>query len=122
MAKAARSFIVKTAISKPYLFFSTILLLGIRILRGQGKHDSIKEVRKEGVRWFGSVQSEKCEISMLRTELPNRRRGGPKRRFMDVVREDMQVGNWCNSVRCRGQGEIAMSDWLWQSLTRAAER
>ena len=47
------------------------------------------------MRWFGHVQrrySEYIGSRMLRLELPGRRpRGRPKKRFMDVVKEDMKV-------------------------------
>ncbi|KAI5624268.1 hypothetical protein C0J50_16161, partial [Silurus asotus] len=48
------------------------------------------KVREARLRWFGHVQSRDIwYISriMLRMEPPGR----PKRRFMDVVREDMQM-------------------------------
>ncbi|KAI5085738.1 hypothetical protein C0J45_24215, partial [Silurus meridionalis] len=54
--------------------------------------DTVREAR---LRWFGHVQRRDINYigrRMLRMELPGRRkRGRPKRRFMDVVREDMQV-------------------------------
>ncbi|KAF7710661.1 hypothetical protein HF521_009533 [Silurus meridionalis] len=53
------------------------------------------KVREARLRWFGHVQrSDMSYIGrrMLRMEPPGRRkRGRPRRRFMDVVREDMQV-------------------------------
>ena len=53
------------------------------------------KVREARLRWFGHVQRRNCEYigrRMLRLELPGRRsRGRPKRRFMDVVREDMKL-------------------------------
>ncbi|KAF3699483.1 hypothetical protein EXN66_Car015170 [Channa argus] len=53
------------------------------------------KVREDILRWFGHVQRRNCEYigrRMLRLELPGRRsRGRPKRRFMDVVREDMKL-------------------------------
>ena len=42
-------------------------------------------------------------LEMLMMELLNRRRGRPKRRIVDTVREDMQVVG--ATGRCRGQGE-----------------
>ncbi|KAF7642981.1 hypothetical protein LDENG_00246950 [Lucifuga dentata] len=52
------------------------------------------KVREARLRWFGHVQrrdSEHIGRRMLRLELPGRRpRGRPKRRFMDVVKEDMK--------------------------------
>ncbi|KAI5102710.1 hypothetical protein C0J45_8062, partial [Silurus meridionalis] len=54
--------------------------------------DKVREVR---LRWFGHVQRRDMGYigrRMLRMETPGRRkRGRPMRRFMDVVREDMQV-------------------------------
>ncbi|KAF7704096.1 hypothetical protein HF521_021168, partial [Silurus meridionalis] len=53
------------------------------------------KVREARLRWFGRVQRRDMGyISRreLRMETPGRRkRGRPKRRFMDVVRQDMQV-------------------------------
>ena len=47
------------------------------------------------MRWYGHVQRRNAEYidkRMLCSELPaKRRRGRPKARFMDVVREDMRV-------------------------------
>ncbi|KAI5625322.1 hypothetical protein C0J50_15181 [Silurus asotus] len=53
------------------------------------------KVREARLRWFGHVQRRDMNYigrRMLRMEPPGRRkRGRPRRRFMDVVREDMQV-------------------------------
>ena len=53
------------------------------------------KAREARLRWFGHVQRRDSEYigrRMLRLELPGRRpRGRPKRRFMDVVKEDMKV-------------------------------
>ncbi|XP_051788414.1 uncharacterized protein LOC127529327 [Erpetoichthys calabaricus] len=53
------------------------------------------KVREASLRWFGHVQRRDAGYigrRILRIELPGKRkRGRPKRRFMDVVREDMQV-------------------------------
>ncbi|KAI5628469.1 receptor tyrosine-protein kinase erbB-3 precursor [Silurus asotus] len=52
------------------------------------------KVREARLRWFGHVQRRDMNYigrRMLRMEPPGRRkRGRPRRRFMDVVREDMQ--------------------------------
>ena len=54
-----------------------------------------EKVRETRLRWFGHVQrrdSEYISGRMMRLELPGRRsRGRPKRRFMDVVKEDMKL-------------------------------
>lgn len=51
--------------------------------------------REAILRWFGYVQrrdSEYINRTILRLELPGRRpRGRPKRRFMDVVKEDIKL-------------------------------
>ncbi|KAI5085876.1 hypothetical protein C0J45_23571, partial [Silurus meridionalis] len=53
------------------------------------------KVREARLRWFGYVQRKDMSYigrRMLRMEPPSRsKRGTPRRRFMDVVREDMQV-------------------------------
>ena len=50
---------------------------------------------RDRLRWFGHVQRREREYigrRMLSLELPARRpRGRPRRRFMDVVKEDMKV-------------------------------
>ncbi|KAI5612237.1 hypothetical protein C0J50_0905, partial [Silurus asotus] len=73
------------------------------------------KVREARLRWFGHVQRGDMNYigrRMLRMEPPGRRkRGRPRRRFMDVVREDMQVvgvreadvkdrGVWRRMIRC----------------------
>ena len=52
---------------------------------------------KEGrLRWYGHVMRRDQEYvarKMMEMELPGKRRGRPKRRFLDVVKEDMgEVG------------------------------
>ncbi|KAI5613334.1 hypothetical protein C0J50_11694, partial [Silurus asotus] len=82
----------------------------LRFLLGVMKMDSIRNKFIRGtahlgcfgdkawearLRWFGHVQRRDMGYigrRMLRMETPGRRkRGRPRRRFMDVVREDMQV-------------------------------
>ncbi|XP_051793650.1 uncharacterized protein LOC127530564 [Acanthochromis polyacanthus] len=71
---------------------------GTAHVRGFG--DKIREAR---LRWFGHVQRRESEYigrRMLSFPLPGRRpRGKPKRKFMDVVKEDMKVVG----VRCSRQ-------------------
>ena len=54
-----------------------------------------EKAREARLRWFGHVQRRESGYigrRMLAMELPGRRQiGRPKRRFMDAVREDMQV-------------------------------
>ena len=74
--------------------------------------DKIREAR---LRWYGHLRrKDDCYIGrrMLRMELPGKRkRGRPKRRFMDVVKEDMAEvevteedrvdrNNWRRKIRC----------------------
>ena len=58
-----------------------------------GRHG--EKARETRLRWFERVHrgdSEYVDRRMLEMELPGRgRRGRPKRRYMDAVREDMQV-------------------------------
>ncbi|KAK3553456.1 hypothetical protein QTP70_003499 [Hemibagrus guttatus] len=53
------------------------------------------KVREARLRWFGNVQRRESEYigrRMLDMELPGRRqRGRPKRRYMDVINEDMKL-------------------------------
>ena len=70
------------------------------------------KARKAILRWFGHVQRRDIGRRMLRLELPGRRpKGRPKRRFMEVVKEDMKlVGvkdeqeedrvRWRQMIRC----------------------
>ena len=60
------------------------------------------KLREERLRWYGHMMRRKEEYigkRMLRIELPGRRkRGRPKRRFMDVVKEDMRVAGVTNDI------------------------
>ena len=63
------------------------------------------------MRWYGYVMRRDQEyvgIKMMETELPGkRRRGRPRRRFLDVVKEDMgKVGVKETDVETRWFGEI----------------
>ncbi|KAF7647393.1 hypothetical protein LDENG_00173020 [Lucifuga dentata] len=72
------------------------------------------KAREARLRWFGHVQRRDAGYigRMLKMELPGKRkRGWPKRRFIDVVRG--HAGGWCNRGRCRGQGEMETDDPLW---------
>ena len=54
------------------------------------------KMREDRLRWYGHVMSRDQEYvgrKMMEMELPGKRRGRPKRRFLDVVKEDMgEVG------------------------------
>ena len=81
-------------------------------VRGFG--DKVREARK---RWFGHVQRSDSEYigrRMLSFELPGRRpRGRPKRRFMDVMREDMKVVS--------AREEDAKDSARWRQLIRCGD-
>ncbi|MCI4385397.1 hypothetical protein PGIGA_G00049970 [Pangasianodon gigas] len=73
------------------------------------------KVREARLRWFGHVQRRESEYigrRMLGMELPGRRqRGRPKRRYMEVINEDMKLvgasvedaedrDRWIVMIRC----------------------
>ena len=62
-------------------------------------------VEKVRLRWFEHAQRRDGEYvgrRMMRLELPDRRpRGRPKRRFLDVVKEDMKLVGVKDRVRWR---------------------
>ncbi|KAK3521497.1 hypothetical protein QTP70_013319 [Hemibagrus guttatus] len=73
------------------------------------------KVREARLRWFGHVQRRESEYigrRMLDMKLPGRRqRGRPKRRYMDVINEDMKLvgarvedaedrDRWREMIRC----------------------
>ena len=68
--------------------FCEIILFGISILRLGMK------MREGRLRWYGHVMRRDQEYvgrKMMEMELPGkRRRGRPKRRFLDVVKEDIK--------------------------------
>ena len=76
-----------------------------------------EKVREARLRWFGHVQRRDSEYigrRMLELELPGKRsRGRPKRRFMDVVREDIKV------VGVRG--EDTENRVRWRKLIRCGD-
>ncbi|XP_061627969.1 uncharacterized protein LOC133477364, partial [Phyllopteryx taeniolatus] len=66
------------------------------LIRGTAKVRCFGDkVRESRLQWFGHVQRRESEYigrRMMRMELPGKRaRGRPKRRLMDVVREDMMA-------------------------------
>ncbi|XP_060743999.1 uncharacterized protein LOC132857897 [Tachysurus vachellii] len=67
-----------------------------KYIRGTAHVGSLGDkVREARLRWFGHVQRRESEYigrRMLDMELPGRRqRGRPKRRYMDVINEDMKL-------------------------------
>ena len=51
------------------------------------------KMREGRLRWYGHVmrRDQECvERKMMEMELPGKRRGRPKRRFLDVVKEDIE--------------------------------
>lgn len=85
------------------------------VIRGTTQTGRFGEKAREArLRWFGHVQRRDSPYigrRMLEMELPGRRqRGRPKRRFMDTVREDMQIVG----VRV----EDAENRERWKSMTR----
>ena len=88
-----------------------------KVIRGTTQTGRLREKAREArLRWFGHLQkrnSGDIGRSMVEMELPGRRRRGrPKRRYMDAVKEDMQ------SRRYREQVEMESSDSLWKPLKR----
>ena len=88
-----------------------------------------EKTREARLRWYGHVlRKDDGYIGrrMLRMELPGKRkRGRPKRRFMDVVKEDMaevevkeedadDSSNWRLKIRC--------GDPLWEKAERRRRR
>ena len=67
------------------------------------------------------MQSTNIDKRMLCLELPGkRRRGRPKTRFMDVVREDMRVVGVSDGYG--EQEKLETADPLWRPLMGAVER
>ncbi|XP_062865903.1 uncharacterized protein LOC134328668 [Trichomycterus rosablanca] len=85
------------------------------IIRGTAQVKQLGDkVREARLRWFGHVQRRDSEYigrRMLDMQLPGKRqRGRPKRRYMDAVREDMEVVG----VRT----EDAVDRVRWRRMTR----
>ena len=78
------------------------------------------------MRWFGHVYTRVEGYTgrgVLKMELPGkRRRGRPKRRFVDLVREDMQPGGCSDHGRHRVQKQIETDDLLWQLRWELAKK
>ena len=80
------------------------------------------KMREGRLRWYEHVMrrdQEYVERKMMEMELPGKRRGGrPKRRFLDVVKEDMgEVGVKETDVEDRKMWRI-----MWPSLTKGKGR
>jgi len=88
----------------------------------------MKEFIKETVQGAcvrGKIREERDAGSagrgVIKMQLPGRRmRGRPKRRFMDVIREDVRGGG--DGGRCRRQEEMEMEDLTSGLLMGAAEK
>jgi len=95
------------------------------LIRGTSKVSCLGvKMREARLRWFGHVLRRDCEYvgnRLLRMELPGkRRRGRPNRRYMDVIRGDMQAmgarvgdaldrGKWRRLIRC-GDPRLGATD------------
>ena len=68
------------------------------------------KMREGRLRWYGHVMRRDQEYvrrKMMEMELPGKRRGRPKRRFLDVVKEDMkEVGTKEMDIEDRKMGRI----------------
>ena len=85
-------------------------------IRGSAHVEQLgQKVREARLRWYGHVRRREVGYigrKMLEMELPGKRRKGrPKRRYMDAVREDMRAvgvteedaedrGRWKQMIRC----------------------
>ncbi|XP_061621461.1 uncharacterized protein LOC133474126 [Phyllopteryx taeniolatus] len=88
------------------------------LIRGTAKVRCFGDkVRESRLQWFGHVQRRESEYigrRMMRMELPGKRaRGRPKRRLMDVVREDMMAVG----VREEDAGDRLS----WKRMTRCGD-
>ena len=85
-----------------------------RYIRGTAQVGQFGEKTREArLRWYGHVLRKDDGYigrTMLRMELPEeRKRGRPKRRFMDVVKEDMA------EVEVTEEDTEDRSNWIWKS-------
>ena len=96
---------------------------------GQHRWESLERKLERQDRWYGHLRRKDDGYigrRMLRMELPGKRkRGRPKRRFMDVVKEDMAEvevteedtvdrNNWRRKIRC--------GDPWWEKAERRRRR
>ena len=85
-------------------------------IRGTVKVERLGMKMREGrLRWYGHVMRRDQEYvgrRMMEMELPGRRRGRPRRRFLDVVKDDMgEVG--AKEMKVAKQGSLEKDSMLW---------
>ena len=95
-------------------------------IRSTAKVERLGMKMREGrLRWYGHVMRRDQEYvgrKMIEMELPGkRRRGRPKRRFLDVVKEDMkEVG--AKEMDIERQKDVENDGTLWPPLTNGKGR
>ena len=85
-------------------------------IRGTVKVEWLGMKMREGrLRWYGHVMRRDQEYvgrRMMEMELPGRRRGRPRRRFLDVVKDDMgEVG--AKEMKVAKQDSLEKDSMLW---------
>ena len=87
--------------------------------------DSLEKTREARLRWYGHVRRKYDGYigrRMLRMELPGKRkRGRPKRRCMDVLKEDMAEVEVTKEDTENRNNWVEMENLLWRPLMGKAE-